>query len=445
MALAPSDGGGATTFEPRASVVDARALQPAAGPSAVRRILRNAVSILIGDAAGEVLTTYAIALAALHLGPRMFGQLSEAQGFFDPFDALAAFGLTPVALSMGVHRGAGDGALRGTVDGLRVILSLVAGFLALAVAAMTGRSALLPQLAVLAIGQGVAAYWASLLLPFQIDQRMERVLAIPFLASLVRLGTAYMAVAWLCTPVGFQLSGLCAGVATALLLFWTAHRYYPTHRTFDRQLARTLVRTAWPAAVEGILVMIYLRGAYLVLHGGDPVAAGEYAAADRLLRPSLGLAAILSVSALPTLTALAKAGEWRALRRGFARSAWRTMQIVGLIVAIAWPGSAWLLRHFAPEYVGAIWPFRMLLLGLPFIFVNQLARTYALGLGRYRAVLAVSALNLGVFGVLAFTLVRGHGALGAAIATLITEVVACGVFVVLTVFVLREERNVTSD
>ncbi|MBI2389861.1 MAG: hypothetical protein HYV09_09735, partial [Deltaproteobacteria bacterium] len=44
-----------------------------------RKIVRNAASILLGDAAGEVLTATAIALAAIKLGRAGFGRSSDAQ------------------------------------------------------------------------------------------------------------------------------------------------------------------------------------------------------------------------------------------------------------------------------------------------------------------------------------------------------------------------------
>src|SRR3954469_21918063 len=107
--------------------------------SAGRRIFRNAASILLGDAAGEIFVGYAIVLAAESLGPAGFGRLSEAQAFMEPFDSLAALGLSNVALTMAARRGDCDGALRGTVWGIRTISALVAALLGVILAISTGR------------------------------------------------------------------------------------------------------------------------------------------------------------------------------------------------------------------------------------------------------------------------------------------------------------------
>src|SRR5258708_9743518 len=93
--------------------------------------------MLASDAGGEILTSYAIALAALSLGPAGFGILSASQAFMDPFEALAGFGLSSIAVTVAARRGGGAGALRGAL--LR--LPGVFAFLALPCATVAARCA----------------------------------------------------------------------------------------------------------------------------------------------------------------------------------------------------------------------------------------------------------------------------------------------------------------
>ena len=86
-------------------------LPKAAAPGATMRIARNAISMLAGDAGGEVLTTYAVALAALSLGPAGFGILSAGQAFMDPFEVLAGFGLGSIAVTFAARWRGCDGML----------------------------------------------------------------------------------------------------------------------------------------------------------------------------------------------------------------------------------------------------------------------------------------------------------------------------------------------
>jgi O-antigen/teichoic acid export membrane protein len=188
--------------------------------------------------------------------------------------------------------------------------------------------------------------------------------------------------------------------------------------------------------------MAYVRGNYFFLHAADPIVMGQYAAADRLvLRPLLGVAAAFFVSSLPTVARVAEERDFEKLRAMFLRSAGRIVAVMVAVVAVAWPSSAWVLARFAPEYAGAVWPFRILLVGACFMFVGQLARTYVAALGKYRTMMAFAGANLGVFVAVAWLLVPAHGGVGAALATTITEGVGATSLLVLVMTIFSRHRG----
>ena len=108
--------------------------------SALQRIARNAASVLLGSAAGEILTGYALVLAAVTLGPGGFGELNSAQALMEPFLQLAGFGLSQVVVAEAALRGGSDGTLRGTTLGIRLPLAFVASGSVLLLAATRGAS-----------------------------------------------------------------------------------------------------------------------------------------------------------------------------------------------------------------------------------------------------------------------------------------------------------------
>jgi O-antigen/teichoic acid export membrane protein len=107
--------------------------------SALARIARNAASILLGNAAGEAFTAYALGMAAVGLGAAGFGTLSTARAFAEPFQSLAGFGLSSVAITLAARRGGLDATLRGTILGLSGLFAVGSIALALGLAALTGR------------------------------------------------------------------------------------------------------------------------------------------------------------------------------------------------------------------------------------------------------------------------------------------------------------------
>ena len=220
------------------------ALTNAGNLSVGKRILRNASSILVGNAAGEILSTFAIGLAALSLGPTGFGELAEAQAFMDPFETLAGFGLIQVSITLAAARGGCDAAMRTTIMVLRLGFAAMAIAVAFGVAMITDRGALAPLLLLLAINSLVSPLTQASMLPFQCEQSMHRLMTVPFLASVVRVATSYVAVWFICTPFGFQASATVAAIASALLTYMFARRYYGGG--FPSTVSLPVASSSWP-------------------------------------------------------------------------------------------------------------------------------------------------------------------------------------------------------
>jgi len=311
-------------------------------------------------------------------------------------------------------------------------------------AAVSGRRHLLPLLAVLAVGMLAAPTTLAHNLPFYYEQRVHRRIAIPVLVGAVRLAAAYLASRVFNRPMGYQLAVLAGVVAGAVLIREWARRHYPEPLRFDRGLARHLLHLGWPAAVLEFLVTCYARGGYFFLHGREAHVLGEYAAADRLTRPAWALANAIFFSSLPTLARLATQSSFRVLQSVYRRSLARVVGGMSAVVVAAWFAGPWLIATFAPEYRGAIGPFRILAVGTIFNFINQLSTTYMLALGRFRIIMAVAMTNLVVYVLLASTLIPRLGASGAAWATAGMEAFALVVELTLVWSLLGRETKDTA-
>lgn len=385
------------------------------------RVLRNAASILLGDFAGDLLIAYATALAALSLGPRGFGTFNEARAFMDPFEAASMFGLGTVALRFAASRGGCDGALRGTVLGLRAGAAIVAVLLAFGVAFSTGRGSLAPLLAVNGAEVLIAPLSMVAILPFQWHQTIHRRLAVPLLLGLVRLGGAFTAGRLSPSPVAFQLAVLLAAICAVPINLWWASRVYPARLRFDATLARALLTASWPMALFGMVVIVYSRAGYFLLRSCGAYQQGLYAAADSLVRPILAIATAVFMSLLPTVSELAVHEDAALLYRTYRRTMLVMAALTLPALGLAWILAGWILRRFAPAYAEAVAPFRVLSLGTVFIVFNIMSTLFLTALGRFRLMFACALVDLVLYLALASRLVPAHGALGAALATTIME------------------------
>jgi len=164
---------------------------------------------------------------------------------------------------------------------------------------------------------------------------------------------------------------------------------------------------------------------------------GEYAAAERLTRPATALAGAIFFSSLPTLARMAAAGETSALRSTYRRGALRVLVGMSLLVAAAWLAGPRLIAAVAPEYGGAIAPFRILAMSSIFMFLNQLSTTYLMALGKFRVVMGVAIVNLVVYVSVATALVPRLGARGAALGTCSMEVLSMAIQLSIMWFLFR--------
>src|SRR5260370_25197646 len=91
---------------------------------------------------------------------------------------------------------------------------------------------------------------------------------------------------------------------------------------------------------------------------------------------------------------------------------------VAVVACIALP---WLLTRWAPAYRDATAPFRILVFGGMFMFLNQLSSAFIIGMGRFRTIMFIALGNLVVYFALALYLGPRFAATGAAAATSIME------------------------
>jgi O-antigen/teichoic acid export membrane protein len=144
---------------------------------------------------------------------------------------------------------------------------------------------------------------------------------------------------------------------------------------------------------------------------------------------------------LPTLAKMATAGEMGALRTTYRRNARLVILGMPLLVGAAWVLGPRLIAARAPEYEGAIVPFRILAVSCIFMFMNQLSTTYLMALGRFRVVMGVAIVNLVVYVSVATALVPRFGARGAASATCSMEVLSMAIQLSIMWFLFRSSAS----
>ncbi|HEX7049312.1 MAG TPA: oligosaccharide flippase family protein [Longimicrobiales bacterium] len=404
---------------------------PAAAPrftqaAGVRRVLANALSLLLAYALPRLAIIGSIVVAARVLGADAFGAYSTAAAFAVVVSVLATLGMTPL-LIRDIARapehalallGAAHRVKTGTNAAMLVVLLVVARWVLDYPAPVVAAAALL------GIAYAIGAYVENLSAYFQAVERMHVWTQASAVYGLVT-GVAGLALVWATASLTWFCVAPVAGQLAAL--GWLLKRLpAPLRRpaTVGAGECRRLMRALAPFAIAFITLTIYYKVDVLLLARWRPAAdVGIYAAAYKFVDIVQALAIVAVGAVYPRLSRAARAagtGGW-----------WVGAGVTELMLLAAVPvaGVLWLLRApllgwlYGDAYAAAAPVLGLLAPALPALAVNILAG-YVLGAmekmtlvaGAYAGALAVNvALN---------TLwVPVYGARGSAGAMLVSELV----------------------
>lgn len=192
----------------------------------------------------------------------------------------------------------------------------------------------------------------------------------------------------------------------------------------DPRLMRTAVGEALPVGLFLLVLNLYNRIDTLMLGSlaGDE-ATGYYGAAYALYEGLTYGTAVVSAVLAPRFSRL-----WTADRPGFDRLATRSMAGMAVLsVAVALAGSALagvgVGLLFGSSYAPAALTLRLLVLGLPFIYVIWVLHTMAVASHRTGMLVRVTGVGIGINVGMNAWLIPAYAANGAAISTAASELV----------------------
>ncbi|TMQ51664.1 MAG: flippase, partial [Candidatus Eisenbacteria bacterium] len=375
-----------------------------APPPGAGRILRNTAWSVVSEIAARALGFVAVVYLAAHLGADGFGKLGFTQAVLVYLSLVSEFGVRLL------------GARTLARDRERV-RELIAPFLwarllllLLAAAAVAGIWLALPK--PLVVKQLILLYVLSLLpAAFFLDWvywALER-MAVPALAGVLR-SALYLALILALVRGPGDLLGVgganlvAALAATVALGAWFVRRHgWPALRLGNPV---RLVAQAVPLGISAAMVQVYynMDTLFLGLMRTD-AEVGRYTAAYKIILVTYALGGAFPQMVFPALA--------RAFHEGEAQA----RQVFGFALRD-------MLRWiYAPDYAPAGPAFRVLLATLFFMLAGNLYGSTVLACDRQRRYLVVVTVGAVLNTALNLILIRRYGMLGAAGATLATEVV----------------------
>lgn len=369
---------------------------------------------------------------ARYLGPEQFGLLNFAQALTGLFGAFAGLGLQGIVVRDIVREPGGAKLTLGTAAVLQLIGGLLSFLLILVVIATLRPDDVLARTIVAILGSlmllnasQIAVYW------FESQVQSKYTVWVQNSVFLVFAAIKVLLILQQAPLIAFVWATLAEAAAVALILLIALWKWglALTSLRVSAERAKILLRDSWPLIISGIAIMIYMKIDQIMLGQmiGDQ-AVGIYSAVVRISEVWYFIPMSIVASVFPAILEAKKLNEaeYRArLQKLYDLMVWLSVSVALPMTFVATPLVELL---FGQAYVAAgtilaihIWASVFVFLGVAsdkwFLVENRQL------LGLQRTILGAIA-NI----VLNFMLIPKYGVIGAAIATVISQVLAAWLF-----------------
>ena len=374
----------------------ARFYRPEDDTRTVRRVAKNSVTPLLAQLTGKVIDVGFAIFTLRLLGPDGNGAYGIAVTTWVFLATLSEFGLeTLTTRDVARDRSqANANHYLSTIFVTRSLLSLTALPISVLVIGGLGLSGNLTAasgwaIVVLAVGLIPSGLAGSLSAIFRAYEKFEYTAALQIFTAIfkVPLGLTLLLV-W--GVVGLAASALVVNLVTLVLLYSIFRRklFVPHLTKFDWQLARRMLREAYPLMLNGFLINVFFQSdVYLLLPFKGETQVGWYNAAYKFINGLLIIPSTLTLALFPLFASYgqdAKANLIRAYR-----------EALRILVAIALPVSVGTL-FVAYDIIGTVSgsdylphtaiALQILIWFLPFSYINGVTQYVLIALNRQRTI-----------------------------------------------------------
>lgn len=410
-----------STAEPPAEAPDLLDSSAAGGAA-----IRGGAFRIVGYVLGVGVSIVSSALLLRHLGVVSAGRYITVLSVVTLAGGITDWGLAAIGVRelSTLSRAAGQAFFR-SLSGVRLLF--VAGAIAFACvfAFLSGYSSTLVLGTLLAgFGFALSTLQGTFALPLLAGLRLGWVSAVELLRQVVTAATIVLLVLVGAPLLPFWAATIPAGILTCILGALLIRRSMPLMPAFDRRVWAPLVRRTLPYSVAAAVGIVYFRLAILIMsHVADGQQTGYYAASFRIIEVLFVAPQLIVGSMLPIFARAARDDRARldyALGRTFD-----VCLLLGLGTGLALvTGAHFIIGLVAGSQFGPAAPvLRIQGLALIATFVGAVLGYGLLSLERYRAVLRINLTVLVLSGVLTGLLGARYGALGAAGATAVVELI----------------------
>jgi O-antigen/teichoic acid export membrane protein len=315
-----------------------------------------------------------------------------------------------------------------SLSGLRLVFAFAGGLLALAISVASGYSSTL-ILGTLLTGWGFVLLTSqtTFTLPLTVRLNLRNVTVVEVVRQVATAAAIVVFVLLGASLLPFWSATVIGGVVATALAALLIRGSMPLLPAFDREIWGSLLRRTLPYSLAAAVGVVYFRLAILIMsHVASGQQTGYYGASFRIIEVLFVVPQLIVGTTLPIFARAARDDRARleyALGRTFD-----ACLLLGLAVGLSLiTGASFIIAVVAgPKFAPAAAVLRVQGFALIATFVGAVLGYALLSLGRYREVLLINLTVLVLSGLFTDVLASKFGALGAASATTVVELLYTG-------------------
>ena len=398
------------------------------------KLLKNIFFKFGGEGTSRVITFVFYIYVARCLGDSGFGEYAFAMSFASIFLVLSDLGFNTLLIRDVASDKSKLKQYIGNITSLKIILSVIVFIimsLIISISSYSYITVLSVQLAgLLSIFSTFIEYVNAI---FNSFDKMHNEMWIKMINKLiiVALGTVCLIV----RPESMYLIGTIAGanIITVLISLLFLMKYnIKLQVLFEKEFLKEFFKQAIPMAIASVCVVIYFRIDIVMLSYMNRTDAeiGWYSIAVRLI-DALAVTPYLIMSAMfPILSRLSNSAEGEKIKEDamfslIVKKAFKYMTVISVVltVAVFFSAKEIILLLYGERFINSVPALKCIIFMLPFMFINFIF-VYVLTIKKKQNIMAVYSflcifINIGVN----LLLIPSYGYIGAAISTVLTEMV----------------------
>jgi O-antigen/teichoic acid export membrane protein len=399
-----------------------------------RLAVRGGIVRASGYVAGTLLSAASVPLMTRHLGRDDYGRYVTVVTIILIVAALSDVGVTNIAIREYALRSQAERSrLIRNVLGMRMALTALGVALAVAFTFVAGYPETISAgVTIVGVALFLVVIQATYQLPLSNDLRLNWVAALELVRQAVTVAAIVLLVIAGASLGPFYLVTFAGGLAALIPTMLLIRGRIPLRPAFERREWLHLVRDAPAYAVASAIGFVYFRvEVVLISLIGTEAQTGDFGVAFRIVEIVAGIPLLASVSLFPLLTRAGRDDRAR-LSSMVERMTAAYLAVGGGIAVGLVVGAPFAIKVAAgPGYDDAVDVLRVMGAAMAFTFLISSWSFALLARRRHAALLFanVGALLLAIVATL--LLVPDHGAVGAATAAAITEVVLATTYAIL--------------